>query len=415
MEKILSNWTKVHIDKEQWTSDKWYVSEYNFVEEVRSEMKLPVQVSVTDSTLRDGEQMAGVVFNKEDKVEIARKLDEIGIHHIEAGFPAVSKEDEEAVKAIVKEKLKTRITALAVGIKEHIDKVIDCDVWGVYIAIPSGYTYLKYKLQWAEEKAINLALEMIDYAKDHGLWVCLEPYDTTRAKMDFLKQYLKAVTKQGHVDMIQIVDTVGCANPSAIRYLVSNVREVVEDIPVEIHCHNNLGLATANTLAAVEAGAESIYGCINGIGEGVGNVAIEEVAIALLSLYGVDTGLRYDKFVEVSRLVENLSGVKLQRNKPIVGTAAFSHESGLVVTGALKVPFSAEAFSPELVGQTRNIVLGKKSGKDSIRFKLDELGIEAAEEQIEEILREVKEKSVEKRSTVTDKEFKEIVGKSLEN
>lgn len=152
--------------------------------------------------------------------------------------------------------------------------------------------------------------------------------------------------------------------------------------------------------------------CGGNIGDAVD---VKDIVEAVKNRDGVDTGLRYDKFVEVSRLVENLSGVKLQRNKPIVGTAVFSHESGLVVTGALKVPFSAEAFSPELVGQTRNIVLGKKSGKDSIRFKLDELGIEAAEEQIEEILREVKEKSVEKRSTVTDKEFKEIVGKSLEN
>ena len=409
MKKIVSNWTKVPIDEEKWTSDKWYVSEYNFVEKVRRGMKLPARVTVTDATLRDGEQMAGVVFRKKDKVRIARKLDEIGIHRIEAGFPAVSKEDEEAVKAIVKEGLNAKVTALAVGIKQHVDKVIDCDAWGIDIAIPSGYTYLKYKLEWPEEKAINTAVEIIDYAKDHGLWVCFEPYDTTRAKTGFLRRYLQTVIKEGHVDLVQVVDTVGCASPPAMRYLVSKVKEIVKDTPVEVHSHNNLGLATANALAAVEAGAEAVYGCINGIGEGVGNASIEEVAIALLLLYDIDLGLRYDKFVEVSRLVEELSGVKLQRNKPIVGEAAFNHESGLVVEGVLRVPFAAEAFSPELVGQTRKIVLGKKSGKPSVEFKLKSLGIEATEEQVREILEKIKEKSVEKKAAITDEEFREIV------
>jgi methanogen homocitrate synthase len=409
MEKIVSSWTKVPIDKEKWTSDKWYVSEYNFAEEVRKEMRLPSKVTFTDATLRDGEQMAGVVFRKEDKVRIARKLDEVGIHRIEAGFPAVSKEDEEAVKAVVRERLNAKITALAVGIKEHIDKVIDCDAWGIDIAIPSGYTYLRYKLEWPEERAINTALDMVDYAKDHGLWVCFEPYDTTRAKMSFLRRYIETITKEGHVDLVQVVDTVGCANPPAIRYLVSKVKETVKDIPIEIHTHNNLGLATANALAAVEAGAEAVYGCINGIGEGVGNVDIQEVAVALLLLYGIDSGLKYGKFVETSRLVEKLSEVKLQRNKPIVGNAAFSHESGLVVSGVLKAPFSAETFSPELVGQTRRIVLGKKSGKASIEFKLKELGINVSEEQIDEILEEVKNKAVEKKAAITDEEFRQIV------
>ena len=371
-------------------------------------MQLPKQVTVTDATLRDGEQMAGVVFKKEDKIQIALKLDELGIHRIEAGFPAVSKEDEKAIKSIVKEGLNAKITALAVGIKQHIDKVIDCDAWGIDIAIPSGYPYLQYKLNWSEEKTINLALEMIDYAKDHGLWVCLEPYDTTRAKMGFLKRYLGAVTKEGHVDMIQVVDTVGCASPMALRYLVSEVKKTIKDTPIEIHSHNNLGLATANAIAAVEAGAEAFYSCINGIGEGVGNASTEEVSIALLLLYGIDVGLKFDKFVEVSKLVEELSGVALQRNKPIVGNAAFSHESGLVVSGVLKATFSAETFSPELVGNMRNIVLGKKSGSDSIEFKLKNLGVEASKEQVGKILQKVKEKAIMKKAPLTDKEFREI-------
>lgn len=408
MEKVASTWTKVPIDKEKWTSDKWYVSEYNFVDEIRKNMKLPKQVTVTDATLRDGEQMAGVVFTKEDKIQIARKLDELGVHQIDAGFPAVSTEDEEAVKAIVKERLDVKITALAMGIKQHIDKVIDCDAWGIGIGIPSGYPYMHYKLEWSEEKTINTALEMIDYAKDHGLWVCFEPYDTTRAKWGFLKRYLEAITKEGHVDMVQVIDTVGCATPSAIRYLVSEVKETVKDTPVEIHSHNNLGLATANALAALESGAESFYSCINGIGEGVGNASTEEVSVALLLLYGINVGLKFDKLVEVSKLVEELSGVILARNKPIVGKAAFTHESGLVVTGVLKSTFTAETFAPELVGNTRSIILGKKTGRDPVKFKLKELRVEASEEQVEKIVQRVKERAVIKKAPVSDDEFKEI-------
>jgi len=251
-------------------------------------------------------------------------------------------------------------------------------------------------------------LEMIDYAKDHGLWVCFEPYDTTRAKMGFLKRYLETVTKEGHVDMVQVVDTVGCASPQAIRYLVARVKEIVKDTPVEIHCHNNLGLATANTLAAIEAGADAVYGCVNGIGEGIGNVDIQEVALDLLLLYGIDTGLKYRNFLETSRLVQRLSGVQMQQNKPIVGRTAFNHESGLVVSGVLKVPFAAETFSPDLVGQTRHIVLGKKSGKPTIELKLKDLGMVATEGQLEEILERVKSKAVEKKASLTDEEFSEI-------
>jgi len=409
MKKIESTWTKVPIDEEKWTSDRWYVSEYNFVEEVREKMELPQQITITDSTLRDGEQMAGVVFGREDKVQIARKLDELGVHRIEAGFPVVSKEDEEAVKAIAKERLNAKITAMATGKKQDIDSVIDCDAWGVLLAIPSGYPYLQYKLEWSEEKTIALALEMVDYAKDHGLWVCFEPYDTTRAKMSFLRRYLESVIKDGHVDMVQVVDTVGCASPSAIRYLVSEVKKVVKDIPIEIHPHNDLGLATANALAAVECGVDAVYGCINGIGEGVGNVDIEEVALASYLLYGIDSGLKYNRFVEVSKLVEELSGVKLARNKPIVGQAAFSHESGLVVSGLLKASFVAEAFSPELVGGTSNIVLGKKSGRDSIEFKLKKIGVESSKEQVEKMLQKVKEKAEMKKAPLMDEEFREII------
>jgi isopropylmalate/homocitrate/citramalate synthase len=398
--------------KERWISDKWYLSRFNFVPQVERQMrlKLPQKIIIADCTLRDGEQQAGVVFTKEDKVQIARKLDEVGIHQIEVGMPAVSKEDEEAVKAIVKEGLKAKVYALARAIKQDVDKVIDCGVSGVLISLPSGRLQIE-KLGWSEEKIINTALEITDYAKDHGLWVNLSPYDTTRAEPGFLKRYLSSVAKEGNVDRVRIVDTVGSAGPWAIRYLVAEMKKILGTILIEVHVHNDLGLATANTLAGLEAGAEVASTTVNGIGERVGNAATEEVVMALRLLYGVDLGIKYEKLCELSRLVEQLSGVKLQVNKPIVGRDIFTHESGITVDGILKMPFTGELYAPELVGRRRKIVLGKKSGKRSIEFKLKELGLSVPDEQIGAILTRVKEEAIKGKSLVSDERFKAIISK----
>jgi len=390
----------------EWISDNWYVSEYNFNKEVRERINLPKEVVIADCTLRDGEQQAGIVFNRDDKVKIARMLDQIGIPQIEAGMPAASEEDEEAVKAIMKENLKAKIYALARAMKSDIDKVIDCEAWGVVISLPSGYLQVKYKLRWEEERVINTALEMIDYAKDHGLWVNLSPYDNTRAKLDFLERYLRAVVKS--VDRIRLVDTSGCTIPGAIRYLVGKMKAVMGDTPLEIHCHNDFGLGTANTLAALEAGAEVASTTINGIGERVGNTATEEVALALRILYGVDLGLDFSKFYEASQLVQELSGIR-KPYKPIVGEAAFRHETGMAVYAIDTMPFTTEPYSPEFVGQKRQIILGKKSGIKNVEFKLKELGLSASEEQMRSAVLRIKEESVRKKRAITDEEFKDMM------
>lgn len=395
--------------KEEWISDKWYLSRFNFVQEVQRKMRLPQKIVIADCTLRDGEQQAGIVFTKEDKVQIARKLDEVGIHQIEVGMPAISKEDEEAAKAIVREDLNAKVYALARAVRADVDKVIDCGVSGVQISLPIGYLQVQHKLKWDEEKLIQTALEITDYAKSHGLWVNLSPYDTTRAEPRFMKQYLSAVAKEGHVDRVRMVDTVGAAGPWAIRYLVTEMKKILKKIPIEVHVHNDLGLATANTLAGLEAGAEAASTTVNGIGERVGNAATEEVVMALRLLYGVDLGIRYEKLFELSRLVERLSGARLQVNKPVVGAGIFTHESGITVDGILEMPFTGELYAPELVGQARRIVIGKKSGKHSVRFKLEEMGLSLPDDQVGMVLARVKEQAVKNKGLVSDEQFRAMV------
>lgn len=393
----------------KWVTENWHVSEFNFTEDVAVEMKIPHRVLISDCTLREGEQQAGVVFSKEDKLILARKLDEIGLHEIDVGMPVISKEDEEAIKAIASEGLKARVYAEARALKQDIDKVIDCGISGVEIILPAGHLQLEHKLKMSEEMVISTALEMTDYAKAHGLWVNLSPYDTTRARLPFLRKYLSTVARDSHVDRVRLVDTVGCAIPLATKYLVKEMKEVLHGIPLEMHCHNDFGLAVANTLAGVEAGAEAVSTTINGMGERVGNAPTEEVVLALRILYGVDLGIRYDRFCEVSNLVQDLSKVRLQPHKPIVGENAFRYESGMTIAGLAADPFTGEAFSPDVVGQRRSIILGKKSGSKSIELKLAELGIRVPCSLIETILRMVKEEAIRTKSSISDEALKKIV------
>lgn len=396
---------------QQWKSDNWHVSWLNFIPEING--KIDPRVTVTDCTLRDGEQQAGIVFSKDDKLTIAKKLDEVGVHQIEAGMPMVSHEDFEAVKAIAREKLHAHLYVLSRAIKADIDMVLSCDVPGVQVSMPSGELQVKYKLKWPEEKVISTAVEIIDYAKAHGLWVNLSPYDTTRADPVFLQRYIETIAKETKVDRIRIVDTVGSARPAAIAYLTKMVKRWAGSIPLEIHSHNDFGLAVANSLAALEAGASAVSTTVNGIGERVGNAATEEVVLALRVLYGIDTGIKYEKLYELSQLVQELSGVRVQTHKSVVGDGAFRHESGISVDGILELPWTGEAFAPEFVGQKRKIVLGKKSGKNSIAHQLGTLGLSATPSQADEILAAVKDESIRTKGPLSPERFEEIAKRAL--
>jgi methanogen homocitrate synthase len=401
--------------KMSWKTDKWWVSPYNYEESIRKHMNFPNKIQLHDVTLRDGEQQPGIVFRKEEKVKIACMMDEVGIQRIEAALPAVSKEDCEAVKEIMRLGLKADVYVLCRAAKSDVDLALECDVPNVVIEVPSSDIMIEKGFLWDREKTLNIALETITYAKEHGLRVTFFPYDTTRADWNFESKLMKAAVEEAHADSVTIVDTLGVCIPEAIAYLVRRARDIVK-VPVEVHCHNDLGLAVANSIAGAMAGAECIHVTVNGIGDGCGNTPFEEVAIALLILYGIDLGIKYDKIYKLSEMVEKYSGVPISPRKPIVGKNCFRKESGIFVMFLERmieagIPTGGCPYLPSLVkpDQWFEVVLGKKSGKNSIIAKLRDLGLSATEEQINLIVDKVKNLSIEKKGLVTDEEFKEII------
>jgi isopropylmalate/homocitrate/citramalate synthase len=400
-----------------WSSDKWFVSPYNFVEEVVKNFKLPEKVIIHDTTLRDGEQQAGIVFRKSEKIEIAMALDEVGVDRIEVAMPAVSREDFEAVKEISKQGLKAMVTAFTRCLKSDVDLALKCDVPGLVMELPSSRHIIRYAYKWDEEKAISRAVEAVEYAKSHGLFVTFFTIDATRAELDFFRKVVEAV--HDHMDTFTFADTFGVCSPWAISYFMNKIREFVKK-PVEIHPHNDFGLAVANALTAIVSGAAGVHVTVNGIGERAGNASLEEVVLALELLLGVKTGIKLDRLYDLSKLVEKYSKVKIPPHKPIVGETPFMIESGIIAEWWLNVkdvkPTEAIPFIPELIGRKKpvELILGKKSGKATIRYELSKLGItDVSEETIMEILSDVKEKSIEKGAPLTREEFLDIVKKYL--
>jgi methanogen homocitrate synthase len=394
-------------------TENWWVSQYNFVDEVRKEMSLPSKLEFHDVSLRDGEQQPGIVFRKDEKIKIAQLMNEVGIHRIEAGMPLVSQEDFDAIKTIAGLGLSSQVFCLARIRKDDVDVALKCDVNGIILETPSSDVLIEKGFGWTRQKVIDMTIESATYAKEHGLRVVYFPYDTTKANWEFERQLMQTAVEQGHVDAVTIVDTFGVCLPQAMAYFVRKVRDAVK-VPVEVHCHNDLGMATANALAGIAAGAEGVHTCVNGIGERCGNTPFEEVAVGVRVLLGLETGFKYDKLYALSKMVEEFSGSKLAPGKPIVGENPFKWESGIAVMFLnrlrdIGLATAATAIMPEFVGQKFQVVLGKKSGKHSIEAKLKELGLEASDEQIEKILAKVKDLSIKKKRVITDAEFKRIV------
>ena len=397
-----------------WETKNWFVSPYNYLKEVMEKIKLPEKVSFHDITLRDGEQQAGIIFKKEDKIEIARKLDEAGVSRIEAGMPAVSNEEKEAVKAIANEGLKAKIFTFARCMKRDVDLALACDADGVIMEIPSSDHLIKYAYGWTVEKAINLSVEATKYAGEHGLHVAFFTIDTTRASFDTFWNIIESVASEGHMDSYVLVDTFGVCTPEATSYLVKEVKKRT-DKPIEMHCHNDFGLAIANSLAGVNAGAEIVHTTVNAIGERSGNAALEEMAASLEVLYGLKTGVNFKKLRGLSKLVEELSLVKMPPHKPIVGDNAFTTESGIIAgwwdRAKDKKPLEVFPFNPDFLGfEEVKIALGKGSGRASIIHWLNKLGLEIPpREKIDKILAKVKTLAEENNRLLTDKEFKTII------
>jgi len=393
--------------------DKWWVSPYNFVDEVTNTFDLPEKVEIHDATLRDGEQTPGVVFRKDDKIRIAQKLDEVGVERIEAGMPAVSQEDFEAIKAISKLGLKAKIFTFARALTVDIDKAIDCGAHGVIIEIPIGYPKLKYQFGWTWKDVLRKSIDCINYAREKGLYAVYFPYDTTRARDEDLTSLLKGIMAESPPDSIGVVDTMGCALPEAIKYMVRKVKTLT-GLPVEIHTHNDFGMGVATELAAVTAGATVVHSCINGLGERTGNAALEELMVGLHVLLGYKTNYKFDKILSLCQLAEEISGVTPATNKPIIGKGNYTRESGIGVDMVMKKPLSMFATAPAFFGRKGEVVLGKKSGKASITWSLEQLGIKnVSDETVAAILAEVKAMGAEKRALLSPEEFRAIVDSKL--
>jgi isopropylmalate/homocitrate/citramalate synthase len=397
--------------KDQYFRDnEWWVSPYNFVPEVRNTFQLPKTVSIHDATLRDGEQTPGVVMSVKEKIAIAEKLDEIGVDRIEAGMPAVSEQDFQAIKEISKLGLKSKIYTFARAINADIDKALECGCHGVIIEVPIGYPKLKYQFKWTWEDVLRKSVPVINYAKSRGMHVVYFPYDTTRAREEDLSNVLTRIMQEAPPDSVGVVDTMGCILPEAMKFMVRMVKKLTNDLPVEVHTHNDFGMAVATELAGVEAGADCVHSCANGLGERTGNAALEELIVALHVLYGYDTKYNLAKLPELGELVSRISRFPIAANKPILGDRNFTRESGIGVDLVVKEPLAMFGTHPALTGRKGEVVLGKKSGKLSITYNLEKLGItDADDEAVGEMLKRVKDKGIEKRGLLTDEEFREIV------
>lgn len=379
------------------------VSPYNAAAKAR----LPEKIVVYDSTLRDGEQMPGVHFTLEQKLSIARKLDEAGVHQIEAGFPAVSEAEKAAVKQISSMGLDADILCLSRALKQDIDAAVDCDVDMVLLFIATSDLHLRYKLKMTREQVVEKAVQAVEYAHAHGIRASMSSEDSTRSDVPLMAEMFSRCERAGAA-RLGITDTLGCGGPESIHYVVSRLREST-DLPLSAHLHNDFGLATANSISALSAGAEAIATTVGGIGERAGNVSLEQFVMALKHLYKRDIGVRTDGLTELTRTVFEAAKLPMPANQPWVGTNAFSHESGIHVAAVLSCPMTYECVNPEEVGNRRRLVLGKHSGTHIVKSRLDEKGVSATQEQICDMVRAIK-RAGEEHGRVSDEEFWSIVG-----
>jgi len=363
------------------------------------------RVGLYDTTLRDGEQTVGVVLSPEQKLEIARLLDGLGIERIEAGFPRVSEDDQRAVELIAGAGLGAEIWGFSRAVAADLELLVELGVGAAVIESPISDLKLE-AIGVTRETMLERIANAMRFATEHGIRAAFFGVDSTRAEPDFYRQVYETAVGAGAQE-VAVVDTLGIASPEAVADLVGTTVQYVDGLPVHFHGHDDFGLATAAAVAAVRAGATWIHGTINGMGERAGNADLGEIALALRALYGVETGLRFDRVRETAARVQELSGYGLAPWKPLTGETLFRRESGAVAS-QFHDPPSIEPYSSELVGAERAIVLGKKSGLDSIRIKVEELGLNVPEERWPELLAQVKALGTRKRGLVTDDELREI-------
>lgn len=361
------------------------------------------KVYVVDTTLRDGEQTAGVVFSNEEKIRIARYLDEIGIDQIEAGIPVMGGFEKDCIKEIVSMGLKASIMAWNRAVIADIRESVKCGVDAVAISISTSDIHIEHKLQTTRADVLKRMSDAVKYAKDKALYVSVNAEDASRSDMEFLTEFA-LVAKHAGANRLRFCDTVGILDPLTTFRYIKTLRDSV-GLDIEMHTHNDFGMATANSLAGIYAGANHVGVTVNGLGERAGNSCLQEVIMGMKHLMRINVNYNTTLFREVAQYVAEASGRALPLSKPIVGSNIFAHESGIHGDGVLKNPLTYEAFLPEEVGLERQMVIGKHSGSNSIKAKFLEYGIELSEEDAQEILSRCRQMAIDKKRSLFDKEI----------
>jgi homocitrate synthase NifV len=364
------------------------------------------EIYLVDTTLRDGEQTAGVVFANREKVTIAKMLADLGVDQIEAGIPVMGGDEKETVKAIVKANLKPSIMAWNRAVISDLEASLDCGVDAVAISISTSDIHIKYKLQSSRERVLEQMVKAVEFARKHGVYISVNAEDASRSDPEFLVLFARTAKEAG-ADRLRYCDTVGVLDPFSTYEKVRSLLDQVA-IDMEMHSHNDFGMATANTLAGIKAGARFAGVTVNGLGERAGNAALEEVAMALKHVLDYPLNLNTKGFLELSEYVAKASDRQLPVSKPIVGKNMFAHESGIHADGAYKNPRTYEAFEPEEVGLIRQIIIGKHSGSASIIKKFQEFGITVNQEQGAILLEKVRKLAVELKRPLFDKELVQL-------
>lgn len=404
-----------------WKNDMWYTSPWNFCDGAKEMFHFADNIQFHDVTLRDGEQQSGVLYNCEQKVALAEKMAEIGIHRIEAGFPVVSEEDRKAVYEICKRQFGPKVFTFSRCMEGDVElaKELGCD--GVVMEAPANERLIKYGYKWPTEKAIESATKASIRAHELGLYVVMFVLDSSRSDWDYLTNFLDSVKTNGHIDSITVVDTVGGLAPLGAYFMVRAMKDRYPDLPIEFHAHDDFGVGSANTVMALAAGASVAHTSISAIGERSGNVSYEEVALQLLTCYGVDTGIKYDKMYEFSRYALKMSNLECRPNKGIIGPRINELETGLAVGWLENLKKEGESpllMIPYLFSLTGHpdskYTLGKHSGVPTLDYFLGQIGVTIEDKATKmDLLTACKEKAYEKGTILTVEELKEIVDKDF--
>lgn len=401
-----------------WKTDRWFASPWNYSPEATQGMNFPGQIRIHDVTLRDGEQQTGIVFRRQEKVAIAKNLAAAGVHRIEAGMPAVSAEDEAAIKDIVNLDLSSEIFSFARCMPADVKLAKECGVRGIITEIPSSEHIIRHAYGKTMDWAIKSSIETTLAAKEAGLYTVFFTIDSTRSDLNQYLDLMERVSTEGHMDSMTLADSFGVCTPQGISMVVSKLRERFNQ-PIEIHCHEDFGLGVANTIAALAAGASVAHVTVSATGERAGNVPLEDTVMALRVLYGVDTGVKTEGLYDLSKLVQKLSGISVAPNRPIVGDSLYNIESGIVAMFHRRCkdvePLEYIPFLPELVGRPMvDVALGKGSGLANIEEHLERRGLKATSEQTNEILAQVKQVSIDTKRLLSEDEFNQIAKSVLQ-